>query len=275
MPARELPSYYWEQTGGDNPLHTGGTNYDSWQDLLVYNRQSPASGKVSPPYDVACMDERALDEDGHTIRSAGASAFSEEAQAELFAIREQIAVVNFHPGCGRAALFASELNLNTDPSAVDALAQFQVEEMTRSLGVQSGRSRMSRPANFHIARAVLLDATPGGFDPSTVTDASGRRTLPPMLTVNAGVLGQRALVEDGPLAVTIGLHHGFTEFFTPQTPLSLITLFDSSSPNGKIDPDEAGRLAESIQSRHPNTQVHQVDINARPSSRKILDLGKK
>ncbi len=258
---------FWEQTGGKNPLGT----YETVQDAITYGRSSPHSGIAQPPYDAACMDERILG-NKHTIRAGGAGAFSETTRAGLRVIAHQIAVFRSHHGCGKASKYAEANGHPTEPDAVNALAVREAAALATELSAQHKQSRM-QPPPIHIAIGIVLDATPYGINPATMKSRTGQPLLPPMLTISGGVLGAGTAEEDGPLAGAVATgKNSLGEFFTPDAPLLVAVVFDSSQHTSKLTPDNAHDIAQRITHNHPEIpmEIQTVDMNARPSTRTII-----
>lgn len=265
-PDQRLIHQTWQKTGGNRPLN----GFANAQDAISYSRQNPTAGNMEPPYDAGCIDPRVIKPNG-VLRAAAADVFSKP--SGLLVVQDRIQSVGHHPSCGKTAAVAAE-NGVTDEINIDALAKRGAELLGNQLGVPIQEHTINGHPSLQPARGLVVDATPYGFDPSLVVNAKGKQVLPPVLTFNAGVLGPESVIADGPLAMDLPFGpKGFgNEYFGPENPVLVFTVFDSSNHRGsRLDPDHALAIAEELASQHPgSTELHVVDLSKSPSTTKII-----
>ena len=233
---------YWEKSGGNDLLKS-----QTFQD--VFNRPEIRE-KV---FNLTDRDLRCIDEGTPGgLHLAGEGILYTKAKEDL---KGEVEGVYSHEGCGGAALFAQRGNIKIENP--DELCDRWSKELAESLGVvYKGRipaEEMSRPKEFHVARAIYYDGT-GRLDNSKV------------LGLPSGFVISRKLISDPNyakeevgLAIEIALGgHSFGEFFRPHSPLYLVAV--TSDDLDSISVEELRRELKERAERKENVVVESVVV---------------
>ena len=178
---------------------------------------------------LCCMDEGTPIGD---MRSAGSGILTEGEQRTAFVKALKAAgvkEVTSHAGCGAAALYRKRHGL--DEMSVDEVAMDQAKRMAAELGVpyKGHIMDLQRPAEFHHARIVYVDAT-GRFNPARLKE------LPPGFVVSRRYMTPEQALEEVRIAMSIAFgDHGFGDKFFPREPLLIVPIADATEPDFDMD----------------------------------------
>ncbi len=187
---------------------------------------------------LCCMDEGTP---MGNMRSAGSGILTEGEERTAFvgALKAAgVKEVTSHAGCGAAALYRKRHGL--EKMSVDDVAIEQAKRMAAELGVpyKGHITDLQRPAEFHHARVVYVDAT-GRFNPARLKE------LPPGFVVSRRYMTPAQALEEVRIAMSIAFgDHGFGNKFSSREPLLIMPITDATE--GDFDADVLRRELEQI-----------------------------
>lgn len=183
----------------------------------------------------ACIDERVGDE---KFGLPGSGILLGKEKAAKIIRAKNITRISSHEHCGAAALAFKELSPEEQEKYGDAdgYAEAWTQELADELGITYMCHEPVEGGDQHIARAVYYDGT-GRFDLS-------RAKLPAGFLVSRYGEAPTFTASGVPLAVSIAMgEHGFGERFTPEMPLVVVPVANSSRELGTLV-DEINRALE-------------------------------
>lgn len=202
----------WESSGGDDLLQ--GKTFQQLFDSIS-NKMAACSLN---DHHLRCIDEGT----NGGFHLAGSGILYHSAFPDL---RGKVTGLYSHEGCGAAAKFVKDHNLQTDDT--DKVGDEEAQKLADRLGVNYlGRitaSDMSRPIASHIARAVYV--TLCDFDPSALVDLPKGFVISRQLITDSEYAQQEIELAR---AIAFG-PHGFGTLFTIESPFYIVIVLKSDT----------------------------------------------
>lgn len=243
----QVSDQYWQKTGGDNLFKS----YRDFQEL--FDKLPPQEFFKNGPRYVGCIDEGDCEVPGISATKIGLGGSGIGYSQTINDLSGRgVVLVTSHEDCGAVALYAKENNV-IDIST-EELGKKKAQELAQKLGVEYRFikiSDMSRPANFHLARALYYDGT-GLFDPSADSE------LPQGFLITRGYISDLEYAKKL-VSIALGIafsSHSFNEKFTPQSPFYLVVVADNDSQVKQLKAE----LAE-FKNNYQNIMIDQIMRN--------------
>lgn len=221
---------YWDEQEVifEKIKHSGG--FEQYMKSLA-NIDRAFEGK---DLEVCCMDEGTP---FGCMRFAGSLILNIENAEKIVPLLQSAGVrgVYSHAGCGAAALYATQNNL--DPSRVDEYAVDWAKKFADKLSVpykghlgSENMPALKRPMEFHIARVIYYDGT-GRFNPGHAADL-----LPGFVVSRRYHVHASDALNEVKIAISIAMgNHGFGDLIDEHSPIHIVVIGDESNQEFSVD----------------------------------------